>query len=118
MSFTSFEGAEEIVNRFIGELSRFGITPAIGSKIEDEFLSPLQLLESTRNLQRLVYSPRLIADAGGMYDLAAKLLAISTQPEFQSFIPHLQLFEAQGAFATVVRPKCGHSPDDVNRKKF
>lgn len=116
MSFTSFEDADKIVDRFIKLLDSHGITPAIGSKIEGEFLSPLQLLESTRNLGRLVNCPELLADAGGMYDLAAKLLAVETQPEFQSFIPHLQLFEKGAPFATAVQPKRGDIRDDVNRK--
>jgi hypothetical protein len=94
MSFTSFEDADDIVDRFINLLHSLDIHPAIGSKIEDEFLSPLQLLESTRNLGALANNPELRADAGGMYDFAAKLLAVETQPEFKSFIPHLKLFEA------------------------
>lgn len=116
MSFTSFEDAEKIVDRFIGLLHTLCISPVIGSKIESEFLSPLQLLESIRNLGNLVNCPELLADAGGMYDLAAKLLAIETQPEFKSFIPHLKLFEAGAEFSTAVQPKNGDIRDDVNRK--
>ena len=93
-----------------------GINPAVGSKIEDEFLSPLQLLESTRNLDALAGSPELLADAGGMYDFAATVLAVETQPEFKSFLPHLKLFEAGAAFATAVQSKNGDIRDDVNRK--
>lgn len=116
MSFTSFEDAEDIVDRFINLLHSSGINPAVGSKIEDEFLSPLQLLESTRNLDALAGSPELLADAGGMYDFAAKLLAVETQPEFKSFLPHLKLFEAGALFATAVQSKNGDIRDDVNRK--
>jgi hypothetical protein len=116
MSFTSFEDADDIVDRFINLLHSLGIHPAVGSKIENEFLSPLQLLESTRNLGALAANPELLADAGGMYDFAAKLLAVETQPEFKSFVPHLKLFEAGAAFATAVQPKNGDIRDDVNRK--
>lgn len=116
MSFTKFEDAEGIVNRFITLLNQHGISPAVGSRIESEFLSPLQLLESTRNAGKLADSPELLADAGGMYDLAAKILAVETQPEFQSFIPHLKLFEEGAKFATAVQPKNGDIRDDVNRK--
>lgn len=116
MSFISFEDANDIVDRFISLLSKLGISPAIGSKIEGEFLSPLQLLESTRNLGALVDKPELLADAGGMYDLAAKLLAIETQPEFSSFVPHLELFEAGAEFSTVVQAKSSDIRDDVSRK--
>jgi len=116
MSFTSFEDADKIVDRFINVLHMHGVTPAIGSKIESEFLSPLELLESTRSLGALVDNPELLADAAGMYDLAAKLLAVETQPEFDSFIPHLKLFEAGAEFSTAVQPKKGDIRDDVNRK--
>lgn len=116
MSFTRFEDADDIVNRFITLLNQHGISPAVGSRIESEFLSPLQLLESTRNTGKLAGSPELLADAGGMYDLAAKILAVETQPEFQSFIPHLRLFEEGAKFATAVQPKNGDIRDDVNRK--
>ncbi|MPV64305.1 hypothetical protein [Burkholderia sp. BE17] len=116
MSFTSFEDADDIVDRFINLLHSFGIDPAVGSRIEDEFLSPLQLLESTRNLGALAGNPQLLADAGGMYDFAAKLLAVETQPEFKSFVPHLRLFEAGAEFATAIQPKNGDIRDDVNRK--
>ena len=116
MSSTSFEDADNIVDRFINLLDKNNITPAIGSKIEDEFLSPLQLLESSRNFGNLIDNPELLADAGGMYDLAAKLLAVENQPEFQSFIPHLKLFEAGAEFATAVQQKRGDIRDDVNRK--
>ncbi|MCW0366608.1 hypothetical protein NB699_001591 [Xanthomonas sacchari] len=116
MSFTSFKDAEQIVDRFITLLHSLGVNPAVGSKIEGELLSPLQLLESTRNLGGLADRPELLADAGGMYDFAAKLLAIATQPEFSLFIPHLRLFEAGEQFATAIQPKQGDARDDVNRK--
>ena len=116
MSFTSFEDAEQIVDRFITLLHSLGVNPAVGSKIEGELLSPLQLLESTRNLGVLADNPELLADAGGMYDFAAKLLAVATQPEFPSFVPHLRLFEAGEQFATAIQPKQGDARDDVNRK--
>lgn len=116
MSFTKFEDADEVVSRFIALLHANGITPAIGSNLENEFLSPLELLESTRNAGGLVGSPELIAEAGGMYDLAAKLLAIETQPEFRTFLPHLRLFEAGAEFASAVQPKTADVRDDVNRK--
>ena len=78
VSFTRFEDADEVVNRFITLLNTHGISPAVGSAIESEFLSPLQLLESTRNTGQLANSPELLADAAGMYDLAAKILAVET----------------------------------------
>lgn len=116
MSFTSFENAENIVNRFISLLHNYGISPAIGTQIENEFLSPLELLESTRNLGGLVNDPKLMAEAGGMYDLAAKLLAVENQLEFQSFIPHLKLFGSENEFSTVVQSNKGDIRDDINRK--
>lgn len=116
MSFTRFEHADDIVSRFITLLNKHGITPAIGSIIESELLSPLQLLESTRNTENLAASPELLADAAGMYDLAAKILAVENQPEFQTFIPHLKLFEHEAKFATAVQLKNADIRDDVNRK--
>jgi hypothetical protein len=116
MSFTSFADADQIVDRFIELLHRQGITPAVGRKIENEFLSPLQLLESTRNLGRLVDNPELLADAGGMYDLAAKVLAAEALPEFSTFFPHLKLFEAGEVFASAVQPKGASIRDHTNRK--
>ena len=116
MSFTSFEDAERIVDRFIDLLHAHDICPAIGSQIEGELLSPMQLLEASRNLGNLVDRPELLADAGGMYDLAAKLLAVETQPEFSLFVPHLKLFETGGAVSTVLQSKRGDIRDDVDRK--
>lgn len=116
MSYTSFADADSIVSRFIDLLHRHGITPAIGLTIENEFLSPLQLLESTRNLGRLVDDPQLLADAGGMYDLAAKVLAAEALPEFSSFLPHLKLFAAGEIFASTVQPKTADARDHTNRK--
>ncbi|RMA61374.1 hypothetical protein C8C96_2402 [Acidovorax sp. 100] len=116
MSFTRFNDADAIVDRFIALLNSLGINPAIGSKIETEFLSPLQLLELTRDGGPLAGSPQLLADAGGMYDFAAKVLAVENQPEFESFHPHLRLFEEGGEFATAIQSKQGDIRDDVNRK--
>ncbi|MBX3711861.1 MAG: hypothetical protein KF800_07870 [Lysobacter sp.] len=116
MSFTYFEDADAIVNRFIALLTSLGINPATGSKIESEFLSPLQLLELTRDGGNLADGPQLLTDAGGMYDFAAKVLAVENQPELKSFYPHLRLFEEGGDFATAVQPKQGDIRDDVNRK--
>lgn len=116
MSIIKFECAKNILDKFIELLDRYDITPAIGSEIEGELLSPFQLLEATCDLDSISFSPNLLADAAGIYDLAAKLLAVETQQEFKKFIPHLELFKVKSEFASVVQSKSASILDDTNRK--
>ncbi|CAG9273475.1 conserved hypothetical protein [Paraburkholderia unamae] len=112
MTFISYQEAEEIVDRFIGLLARHSINPPPGSGIEAELLSIVQMLQPGANPP----TPTLLPIGGGILDLAAKLLAISTQPEFNTFTPHLQLFASNAPLATAVQTMPGQPTDDVHRK--
>jgi hypothetical protein len=116
MSLTRFRNADDIVSRFLALLTKHGITPPVNSGIEAEMLSVTELLELTKNPSAVVGRPSLLAEAGGIFDLAAKVLAISSQPEFSSFIPHLRLFASRLPLASVAQTTPGHATDDVHRK--
>lgn len=116
MTYTSFLGANEIVDRFINLLSTHGISPPTGQGIEAELLSVTELLDVVRSPSDSTARPDLLAVAGGMFDLAAKLLAIETQPEFKEFIPHLKLFASKEKWASSVQTTPGSPIDDVHRK--
>lgn len=112
MTFVSYPEAKDIVNRFIDLLARNDITPPTGSSIEAELLSIVELLQQSANLPPSILLPM----GGGALDLAAKILAISTQPEFSTFRPHLQLFGSDSPLATAVQTMSGKPTDDVHRK--
>jgi hypothetical protein len=116
MSVTSFREADTIVDRFLCLLSKKGIHPPPYSGIESELLSVTELLALTKNLSVATGRPSLLAEAGGIFDLAAKVLSISNQPEFDSFAPHLGLFSAKLPLASAVQSTKGHATDDVHRK--
>jgi hypothetical protein len=117
MSLTSFENADNIVDRFLALLKKHKITPPpVNSGIEAEMLSVIELLDLTKNPSAGVGRPSLLAEGGGIFDLAAKVLAIESQPEFSSFIPHLQLFASKLPLASVVQTIPGDANDDVHRK--
>jgi hypothetical protein len=58
----------------------------------------------------------LLAEAGGIFDLAAKVLSISGEPEFDSFVAHLGLFAAKLPLASAVQSTKGNATDDIHRK--
>jgi hypothetical protein len=116
MSLTSFENADDIVGRFLALLAKHAISPPPNSGIEAEMLSVTELLDLTKNPSAVVGRPSLLAEAGGIFDLAAKVLAISSQPDFSTFIPHLRLFASQLPLASVVQTTPGAPTDDVHRK--
>lgn len=114
--FTSFELAESIVDRFRELLHKNNINPPVRSGIEDELLAPYEVLQRSKNLSCIAARPDLLAEAAGMFDLAAKVLAIETQPEFSSFVPHLALFASVHPLASSVQTTPGERTDDVHRK--
>lgn len=115
MSVISLPLAGEVVNRFIALLHKHSITPPGGSRIESDLLSVTELLSLPTNLSRNLHAG-LRAQGGGMYDLAAKLLAVELQPEFESFIPHLKLFASNVPFASVTQAGPAADTDDVHRR--
>ena len=61
-------------------------------------------------------SIELLAAAGGMYDLAAKLLSIAGEQEFATFTPHLKLFAKPAVYTSSIQSKAGDPRDDAGRK--
>src|SRR6266446_6976765 len=94
MSYQSFENADRICDEFLALLSAQGINPPIGSSIEGELLALTALMNVIRNPNLAERNPderRIISTAAGVYDLAAKVLAIRHEPEFPQLVPHLRL---------------------------
>ncbi|HHQ6578268.1 TPA: hypothetical protein ACSTJ2_000194 [Serratia fonticola] len=116
MKYIKFNEAVKTTDRLIKLLHDLNINPKIGAKIESEFLSPLQLAEILHNSKVLESPPQLLANAGGIVDLAAKILSIENQPELKDFIPHLKIFSNDHTFSTAVQMKKGDIRDDGNRK--
>ncbi|CAM2191459.1 conserved protein of unknown function [Paraburkholderia kururiensis] len=116
MTYTSFSTASQIVDRFLSVLASHGISPPRGNVIETELLSAVELLDCIKHPQTAASRPSLLAEAGGMADLAAKILAVETQSEFHSFLPHLQLFASKEKWASSVQTTSGSATDDVHRK--
>ncbi len=91
-SLVSFAAANEIGDRFLDLLSRLGIAPATGSRIEDELLSLTQLIEVTKNPGIAAESNTVgnLRTAAGIHDLAAKVLSIDGLDESPKLEPHLR----------------------------
>jgi hypothetical protein len=115
MSIVSLPLAGQVVDRFIALLLDHGIAPPADSGIESELLSVTELLKLPTNLSRNLHTG-LRAQGAGMFDLAAKLLAVHTQPEFASFRPHLNLFGSPLPNASVTLISPAADTDDVHRK--
>lgn len=116
MNLIGFSQASAIVDRFLDLLDKLKITPPLHSDIESELLSVTELLDIARNPCANAARPSLLAKAGGIFDLAVKLLSIESQAEFNTFIPHLQLFASKLPLASVIQTTSGNSTDDVHRK--
>jgi hypothetical protein len=119
MTLVSFKDAAEIADRLIALLAREGISPLVGSSYESELLSLTQLLEVAKNPSLIAADRQLTAlqIAAGVHDLAAKVLSVADQPEFQRLLPHLRLVaEASIPAATLTQNHTAEYNDDVSRK--
>lgn len=120
MTLVPFADANDIGDRFLALLQKLGLDrPPPASKLEDELLSLTQLIEVTRN-PALATGPHrvsILRAAGGMHDLAAKVLSIETIPEFPRFLPHLKLInETKVQTSSIGQNAAGSVFDDVSRK--
>ncbi|WP_235569995.1 hypothetical protein [Lysobacter sp. Root916] len=97
-------------------LAKHGVTPPVDSRVEHELLAPLEVMERARRARPQDISIELLAEAGGMYDLAAKLLSIAGEPEFATFTPHLRLFAKPALYTSSLQSKAGDPRDDAGRK--
>lgn len=124
MGATSFQNADKIVDRFLNLLANAKdnngklkpITPVTGSKAEDNLLSMSNLLEISKNISCANADSRLLAMAGGMYDLAAKILSVENQLEFTKFYDHLNLIANIKVNTSIVQASPGCPTDDTHRK--
>lgn len=119
MGIVPFPAVNEISDRFLDVLARHGISPPGGSKVEDELLSVVQLLEVAKDPSRYSADEQVatLRAAVGLHDLAAKVLSTEPLPEFSAFIPHLRLI-GQGKIPTASLGQNAKSAvfDDTSRK--
>lgn len=113
---STFPEAAQVTDRLIDLLAQHGVTPPVASRVEGELLSPLEVMERARTTRPQDISIELLAAAGGMYDLAAKLLSIAGEPEFATFTPHLKLFAKPALYTSSIQSKAGDPRDDAGRK--
>lgn len=95
MAYATFQHVNETVERFLDFLSSLEITPPAGSSFESEFLSVFDLLETWRNAPSGSHSAEVLRSAGGVYDLAAKVLQEAKLPDWEWMLPHLQMVGSQ-----------------------
>lgn len=119
MAIVPFSDANTITNAFLCFLAEQGITPASNTRLEDELLSVIQLLEIWKHPQRIAGNAgaaEVIRNAASVHDFAAKLLAARDVPEFGQFDEHLKLI-ATGTLKTTLSQITENDPtDDVARK--
>jgi hypothetical protein len=116
-----FESADDVCDRFLSLLQRLKIDPPIGSNLEDELLSAVQLMEVARNpglVRDSVHEGQILRSAAGMFDLAAKVLSVEPLSEFElRFVPHLRLIEKlKVRVASLGQNAINEYDDDTARK--
>jgi hypothetical protein len=119
MTMVPFPQATGIADAFLKLLAERGITPTIGGKLEDEFLSIFELFEIWKDPQRvrgLANEYEKIRDAAGIHDFAAKLLAARKTPEFAGFDEHLKLIATKKLRTTLSQITENDPTDDASRK--
>jgi hypothetical protein len=119
MAVVAFSDANRISDAFLALLADQGITPAMGGKLEDEFLSLTQLLELVKNPKQaagLANESQIIRAAAGVHDFAAKVLAARKAPEFSQFDEHLKLIATRKLKTTLSQTGENDPTDDAARK--
>ncbi|MEY9537863.1 hypothetical protein ABIE85_000923 [Bradyrhizobium diazoefficiens] len=119
MALVPFSDANQICDAFLALLADRGITPAIGGKLEDEFLSLTQLLELVKNPKQaagLAKESQIVRAAAGIHDFAAKVLAARKAPEFSQFDEHLKLIATRKLKTTLSQTGENDPTDDAARK--
>lgn len=119
MTLLCFHAADIIGDRFLALLQSKGIHPPVGSNLEDELLSLTQLIEVMKNPSLASRSDQvsILRSAAGLHDLAAKILAVESIPEFATFIPHLRMIsETRVRPASLGQNDSSCTSDDTARK--
>lgn len=119
MTFVPFQDANNVGNRFIELLSKYGIQPPNKSPFEDELLSLNQIIEVMKNpsIADGKNQITLLRAAAGLHDFAAKVLSVENLPEFVAFLPHLQLIaQSKTATASLSQNMASGYNDDTARK--
>ena len=119
MTLVSFQGADDIGDRFLSLLSKHEIEPPVRSLQEHELLSLTQLIEITKN-PALASEPEKVAvlrAAAGLHDLAAKVLSVEPITEFGTFIPHLRLIANAKARAASLGQNAASAYDSPTNAK-
>ena len=119
MALVPFSDANQIGDAFLALLADRGVTPAMGGKLEDEFLSVTQLLELVKNPKQaagLANENQIIRTAAGVHDFAAKVLAARKAPEFSQFDEHLKLIATRKLKTTLTQTGENDPTDDAARK--
>ena len=120
MTLVPFHEADDVGDRFLALLCRLGIEPPLGSDLEEELLSLTQLMEVAKR-PSLAQGPNaidILRAAAGLLDLAAKLLSVETLPEFENFVPHLQLIAKRKVRAASLAQNVASGPDDDTARKM
>ena len=63
-----------------------------------------------------VQQAEILRQSAGVHDLAAKVLSVENQPEFQSCLEHLKLIVKSGINSSVGQMNRGAASDDIGRK--
>ena len=119
MPFVSFMDADSIGDRFLNLLSGHGIQPPPGSWLEKELLSLTHLVEMRKNpnLAQGDHQVKVLREAVGLHDLAAKVLSVEPLPEFSRFLPHLRLISETKVYQASLAQNMASGPcDDTARK--
>jgi|TARA_B100000519_G_C14259916_1_gene447126 hypothetical protein len=119
MTYFPFTDANDVGDRFLALLGRYGINPPPGSNLEEELLSLTQLLHvfSNPNIAPDDTLVELHRAAAGVADFAAKILSVQEISEFDRFLPHLQLIaETKLKTASFGQNSAGAYNDDTSRK--
>lgn len=120
MTLVQFQTADSIGDRFLSLLHEKAIQPAIGSSLEDELLSLTQLIEVMKNpslVSGVGQQVDILRSAAGLHDLAAKVLAVASLPDFATFVPHLRLIsETKIRSASLGQNATSGPQDDTARK--
>lgn len=119
MPFIPYTTANDIADRFLALLAERGITPPAGTETETEFLSLTALLDIWRDagrLQSMHDQPQIVRSAAAIHDLAAKVLAAESLPDFSSFEEHLKMIAEAKEFTTIGQIARADARDDISRK--
>lgn len=117
MTMVPFTEAKDVGDRFIALLDHLGINPPPNSARETELLSLMELVDVAKNpaLAQGTKSVEILRAAGGIHDLAAKVLSVQTLPEASEFHEHLKLIASANDIGALLSQNT-QSANDTSRK--